>query len=234
MEARAQELGERLAAIRERLAAAASAAGRDPDEVTLVAVSKTRPADDVRAAYAAGQRDFGENYAQELAAKRTALADLPELRWHFIGALQSNKARLVVPGTTLVHAIDRLSVGDALGRRACAAGTIADVLVEVNIGEEATKGGIRPRDADVLCAALSGIAGLRVRGLMCIPPACDDVAVQRAAFRRLRELRDAVRAQLPSVELLSMGMSSDFEAAIAEGATHVRVGTAIFGARDPA
>jgi PLP dependent protein len=230
-EPRADEIRLRLAEIRGRIDEACRKAGRASSEVTLVAVTKTFPASDVRAAFEAGQRDFGENYAQEWQQKHSALAALDGLRWHFIGALQSNKAKVVVPGVSLVHTVDRVSVAEALSKRALAAGVLVDVLVEVNVGGEASKAGIAPRDADVLCAALAPFEGVRLRGLMCIPPPADDEHEQRAAFARLRELRDRLRADHPTLELLSMGMSGDFEAAVAEGSTHVRVGTAIFGAR---
>lgn len=217
--------------IRSRIERACAASGRDPRSVTLVAVSKTHPPEAIRAAYQAGQRDFGENYAQELATKREALADLTDLRWHFIGALQSNKAKLVVPGCVLVHAVDRESVAEALGKRAAAAGTLAEALLEVNVGDEASKAGVSPEHVEGLVRQWSKRPSLRLRGLMCIPPPCDAPDDARPYFRRLRALRDALQPLHPELELLSMGMSGDFEAAIAEGATHVRVGSAIFGAR---
>lgn len=231
MSGRAREIEQGLASVRSRIARAAERAGRAPEQLTLVAVSKTWPHEDIRLAYEAGQRDFGENYAQELAAKREALSDLTELRWHFIGALQSNKARLVVPGCVLVHAVDRASVAQALSRRAVAAGVVAQVLVEVNVSGEGSKAGVTPRDADVLANAIAGYDGLSLAGLMCVPAADQPDEVTRAAFRRLRELRDRLAVDHPSLTRLSMGMSHDFELAIEEGATHVRVGSAIFGAR---
>lgn len=220
-----------LREIRRRIDAACVRARREPSSVTLVAVSKMHPSESIRAAYDAGQRDFGENYAQELAAKRTELADLPDIRWHFIGALQSNKAKLVVPGCVLVHAVDRESVAEALARRAQLAGTVAEALVEVNVGDESSKAGVPLTEARALIEKLSGLEGLRLRGLMCIPPPCDTPDAARPYFSRLRAIRDELRETHPVFDLLSMGMTGDFEAAIAEGATHVRVGTAIFGAR---
>jgi PLP dependent protein len=205
---------------------------RIPESVTLVAVSKTHPASAIREAYAVGQRDFGENYAQELAAKRQELADLSDIRWHFIGALQSNKVKLIVPAT-LVHAVDRLSVAEALGKRARALQTQCDALLEVNVGGEESKAGVAPDAVDALLASVLAIDGLRIRGLMCIPPPAERPEDARPGFHALRVLRDRLRAQHPSIELLSMGMTSDFEVAISEGATHVRVGTAIFGSRAP-
>jgi pyridoxal phosphate enzyme (YggS family) len=221
----------RLEEIRARVDGAARGAGRDPDSVTLIAVSKTHPAESIREAYAAGQRDFGENYAQELAAKREQLADLKDLRWHFIGALQSNKAKLVVPGTVLVHAVDRISVAEALAKRARTAGVSCEVLIEVNVGGESSKAGVDPDGVAALLQQVSALEGLRIRGLMTIPPPVENADEARPFFRRLRALRDELRPQFPSLEQLSMGMSGDFEVAIAEGATHVRVGTAIFGSR---
>lgn len=231
MSDRAREIQEGLVAVRARIDAAARRAGRDPAQITLVAVSKTWPHEDIRCAYEAGQRDFGENYAQELAAKRAELADLTDLRWHFIGALQSNKAKLVVPGCVLIHAVDRASVAQALSRRALAAGVAAEVLIEVNVSDEGSKAGVAPRDADVLANALAGYDGVHLTGLMCVPAADQPDAVTRAAFRRLRELQARLAVDHPTVTRLSMGMSHDFELAIEEGATHVRVGSAIFGAR---
>lgn len=230
MDIDSQAIVARLESIRGKVRDAALAAGRPPDSVTLVAVSKTHPAAAIRAAYEAGQRDFGENYAQELARKRVELEDLAEIRWHFIGALQSNKAKLVVPGTALVHAIDRASVVEALQRRAEAAGIIAEVLVEVNVAGEHSKAGVAPEQVEELLSTAAALSSVRVRGLMCLPPVGEPEKV-RPYFRRLRELRESLAGRHPSLDLLSMGMSGDFEVAIAEGSTHVRVGTAIFGER---
>ncbi len=221
----------RLDRVRERIAHAAVEAGRDPRSITLVTVSKKQGADAIREAYAAGQRDFGENYAQELSSKRAELADLTDLRWHFIGALQSNKARLVVPGTVLVHAVDRMSVAEALAHRATLAGLEEEVLIEVNVGGEASKAGVTPEATADLIQSAAALPGLSVRGLMCIPPPVASPGEAKPFFRRLRELEESLRPAHPKLTMLSMGMTADFEAAIAEGATHVRVGTAIFGAR---
>jgi hypothetical protein len=217
----------RLSEIRRQIAEAATSAGRSPSDVTLVAVSKKHPAASIREAYAAGQRDFGENYAQELVEKREQLADLDDLRWHFIGALQSNKARFVVPGTVLIHAVDRISVAEALSKRAVAAGTVARLLIEVNVGREASKAGVPAANVSTLIDSFSALPGVQSVGLMCIPPpgASDE------HFEALRALRDHLSPRFPALALLSMGMTSDFPSAIRHGATHVRVGTAIFGAR---
>ena len=226
------EVADRRALVRARLACACARAGRDGSSVTLVAVSKTHPAAAIRECYAAGQRDFGESYAQELAKKRAALADLEGIRWHFIGALQSNKARLVVPGAAMIHALDRASTAEAIAKRAQANGTTVDALVEVNVGGEASKAGLAPDGVESFVTRCESLAGLAVRGLMCLPPNADDAEQARPFFQRLRELRDALRIRHPTLELLSMGMTHDFEVAIEEGATHVRVGTAIFGERE--
>lgn len=213
-----------------RVAAACERAGRDPGEVTLVTVSKTHPAAAVRAAAAAGARDFGENYAQELAAKRDACADLPGARWHFIGRLQRNKAKLVAGHVALVHAVDSVELAQELARRA--QGVLQPVLLSINAAGEATKGGVSPEAAPALAAAVAQVAGIRLDGLMTMPPPSDDPEASRAPFLAVRALRDrlqqALGAPLPA---LSMGMSGDYEIAIACGATHVRIGTAIFGSR---
>jgi PLP dependent protein len=213
----------RLEAVGARIASAAASAGRDPASIRLVAVSKTMPSSAIREAYEAGQRDFGENYAQELAQKATELADLADLRWHFIGHLQSNKAKIVAPLAHLVHSVDSVSLAKELAKRARGLA----VLVEVNAGE-AQKSGAREEDVPALLDAIAAQEALRLRGLMVVPPADPDAA--RRAFERLARLRDALggTARLPE---LSMGMSADLEIAVATGATIVRIGTAIFGAR---
>lgn len=214
-----------LARVRAQVEAAARAAGRDPAELTLIAVSKLQPTAAIREAYEAGQRDFGENYAQELRDKVTELAALPGIRWHAIGPLQTNKAKYVAGKVALVQTLDRVELARELVRRAGPGGV--DALIEVNLGGEAQKHGVSPAELPARLEELRRIEGLRVRGLMCIPPAADDPEETRPHFAALRALRDAL---LPG-GLLSMGMSADFAVAIAEGATHVRVGTAIFGAR---
>jgi pyridoxal phosphate enzyme (YggS family) len=221
-----------LARVRARIARAAEAAGRDPASVRLIAVGKLQPVESLRAALDAGQQALGENYAQELRDKADALAaHEPAPEWHFLGALQTNKVKYVVGRAALVHTCDRLALAEELSRRAAAKGLVQRVLVEVNLGREPQKGGVAPEALPELLRALADLPGLRCEGLMCIPPAAGE---PRSHFAALRELRDAVRARAPSsVQLgeLSMGMSADFEAAIAEGATLARVGTAIFGER---
>ena len=198
-----------------------------PPGVTLVAVSKTQPPEAIRAAYAAGQRDFGENYAQEWRDKARALEDLPDVTWHFIGALQTNKVKYLVGKIAWVHTVDRLPLAQELSRRSAACAVTTRVLLEVNVGGEASKSGCSPADVPPLAAAVARLPGLALKGLMCIPPAGPD---PRPYFETLRRLRDALPLSLPD---LSMGMSGDYPIAIAEGATIVRVGTAIFGARPP-
>lgn len=224
------EIAARLGAVREQVAEAARRAGRSPEEVRLIAVSKGKPAEAIRAAYAAGQRHFGESYAQELAEKAEALADLPDLVWHAIGRLQRNKAKVAARFAAAVHSVDREELAVELDRRAAALGRTLEVLVEVNVGGEATKGGCAPDELGPLLEAVRRCQQLRPTGLMTIAPYLEDPAEVRPYFATLRALRDAHggAAALPE---LSMGMSHDFEAAIAEGATLVRVGTAIFGPR---
>jgi pyridoxal phosphate enzyme (YggS family) len=194
-----------------------------PAGVTLVAVSKTQPAEAIRAAYAAGQRDFGENYAQEWREKADALADLSDLRWHFIGGLQTNKVKYLAGRVAAIHTVDRLELAREISRRFAAKGAQAAVYLEVNVGGEASKSGCAPADAAALADALRALPAVELLGLMTIPPPADD---PRPHFRTLRALRD--RLGVPG---LSMGMSADWRIAVEEGATCVRVGTAIFGSR---
>lgn len=225
-----ETLADRWHAISARVAAACVRAGRAPGEVTIVAVSKLQPAEAVIAAAAAGARDFGENYAQELAAKREACGDV---RWHFIGRLQRNKAKLVAGKVALVHAVDSVDLAEELAKRA--GGVLQPVLVAVNLGGEDTKGGASPDAAPALAAAIARVPGIRLDGLMTMPPPSDDPEASRPAFVALRALRDQLQQDLGQpLPVLSMGMSGDFEVAIGCGATHVRIGTAIFGARAPA
>lgn len=213
-----------LAAVRGRIAAACARAGREPGSVRLVAVSKTQPLELLREALAAGQLALGENYAQELREKSAALADA-SVEWHFLGALQTNKARLVAGTAALIHTCDRLALAQELSKRASrlGAGAVQRVLVEVNTGREPQKAGALPEDVPALVAAVAALPSLECAGLMCIPPMEED---PRPHFRSLRELRDRL-----GLRELSMGMSADYEIAIEEGATLVRVGTAIFGER---
>jgi pyridoxal phosphate enzyme (YggS family) len=224
------EVRERLADVRRRLDAAVAAAGRPAGSVRLVAVSKTKSPEAIRAAYAAGQRVFGENYAQELAQKAEALRELPGIEWHFIGRLQRNKAKQVVQAAGTVHTVDRAELAAELGKRASAGGVRVRVLVEVNVSGEASKGGCSPEDLGSVLAAIAAEPRLEAVGLMTIPPDVDDAEAARPFFRALRALRDR-HGGAPALPELSMGMSHDFPIAVAEGATLVRIGTAIFGAR---
>jgi PLP dependent protein len=217
-----------------RVAAAAADAGRRPADVRVVAVSKTFPAAAVRAAHSGGIRAFGENYVREAEDKRRALADLHDIEWRLIGPLQSNKAARAARIFDAVESVDRLDVARRLSaaRVALQAAQPLDVLVQVNISAEATKSGVQPDEALPLARAIAALPALRLRGFMGIAAPDIDVAVARGQFRRLRQCFDAARADGLGVDTLSMGMSGDLEAAIAEGATEVRVGSAIFGARD--
>lgn len=223
----------RLYAVQARISSAARACGRRPDEVQLLAVSKTWPAEAVRAAAAAGQRSFGENYVQEGAAKAEALRELA-LDWHFIGPLQSNKTAAVAQAFSWVHGVDRLRIAERLSAQRDVHLPPLNICLQVNISAEASKSGVAPADVGALAQAVSVLPRLRLRGLMCIPAPTPDPAAQRAQFGRLRALRDELVAAGLALDTLSMGMSDDLEAAIAEGATIVRVGTAIFGARPSA
>ena len=220
-------IAERWHTVRARVDEACERAGRDPKTVTIVAVSKTHPAAAVREAAAAGATDFGENYAQELVAKR---AEAGDVRWHFIGRLQRNKAKLVAGQVALVHAVDSIELAQELAKRAA---TVQPILLSINVAGEDTKGGIAPAQALELARGISSIANVRLDGLMTMPPPSDDPEASRPAFTALRGLRDNIEQALGApLPVLSMGMSGDFEVAISCGATHVRIGTAIFGVRE--
>ncbi len=227
---------ENLAAVRERIAAAASRAGRRPEEIALMAVSKTFPPAVIREAYQAGQRLFGENRVQEFAEKAPLLGDLAGAEWHLIGHLQSNKAAKAADLFAAVDSVDSLRLAEKLHAAAQKANKRLPVLIEVNIGGEAAKSGAPPDSPELeqLLVAAPALEALQFRGLMTIPPFTEDLQAVRPFFRRLRELRDRIGARhLPAISLdvLSMGMSHDFEVAVEEGSTCVRVGTAIFGER---
>ncbi len=239
---RAEEIAGHLADVRARIAAAAAAAGRAPDDVRLIAVSKKMPPADVVAALASGQLDFGENYAQELRDKRAAVEAASSTgphaavgaRWHFIGPLQANKVKYVAGKVALLHTIDSIELLDEVARRC--AGQPQACLVQVNVAGEPRKHGVAPGDLPALLDRFGALDQVRCAGLMLIPPLGDVAEASRPHFAALRALRDAERARpRPHVDLvhLSMGMSHDLEIAVAEGATLVRVGTAIFGERPP-
>jgi pyridoxal phosphate enzyme (YggS family) len=227
-------IAERVAAVRERIARAAERASRPPESVTLVAVSKTHPAEAVREAFAAGVRDFGENRVQEAEPKIAATGELGA-RWHLVGHLQTNKARKAAALFGLVQSIDSLELAQKLARAGEEAGRTIRGLVEVDLAGEASKFGLPEAELMPALRQLRGSAGLRLEGLMVLPPFLQDPGALRPFFRRLRELRDqALDEELVAAGELSMGMSHDFETAIEEGATLVRVGTAIFGERQRA
>jgi pyridoxal phosphate enzyme (YggS family) len=236
-------IAENLHRVRERIARAAARAGRRAHEIALVAVSKTQSADAIRAAYEAGVREFGENRVQEWESKRAVLSDLVDARWHLIGHLQSNKARRAAQVFDYVDSLDSAALAQKLDAAMAelGGGKRLGVLLEVRVSPEATKSGVEASDLPGLMEAVLALPQLDLRGLMCIPPFFEDAENARPFFRQLRELRDVLRAPMaarhpersegsPPFEL-SMGMSHDFEVAIEEGATQVRVGTALFGAR---
>lgn len=223
-------LSARLAAVHDAVRTAAARHDRAAGAVTLLAVSKTQPADVVRAAAAAGQRRFGENYLQEALVKMAALADL-DLEWHFIGPLQSNKTRPVAEHFAWVHSVDRLKLAERLSAQRPAGLPPLNVCLQVNISAEASKSGCSLDDLPALAQAVAALPGLQLRGLMAIPAPAEGLEQQRLPFRRLRLALERLNADGLALDTLSMGMSDDLEAAIAEGATLVRVGSAIFGAR---
>jgi pyridoxal phosphate enzyme (YggS family) len=221
------DIAARLSEVRARIENAARRVGRDPQSITLLAVSKTKPIEDVVAAYDAGQRVFAENYAQELVEKGEALAHLADLEWHFVGQLQTNKVKYVTRFAKVVHTVDGEKLARELAKRA---NHPLDVLVEVNVGGEASKAGVTPDDVPSLLATIEALPNLRLRGLMSIPPHTDEPEGARKFHRMLRVLRDQ-HGGATRLPVLSMGMTDDLEVAIEEGATLVRVGTAIFGSR---
>jgi pyridoxal phosphate enzyme (YggS family) len=231
-----EELAKNAANIRERIASAAARAGRSPESITLMAVSKTVGPERIRAAYDAGLRVFGENRVQEFADKSGKLAELKDAEWHLIGHLQSNKSRKAAELFHAVDSVDSLRLAEKLDQAAGQSGKVLAVLIEINIGGEENKTGLAVDSPELeqLLQAASRLEHLQIRGLMTVPPYTEDPEGARPYFRKLRELRDTIAARrLPAVEMakLSMGMSHDFEVAIEEGSTCVRVGTAIFGAR---
>ena len=229
-------VAENIARVQQRIASAARRAGRNPAEVTLMAVSKTFPPERIRAAYAAGLRLFGENRVQEFSSKADALRDLDDADWHLIGHLQTNKSAKAVELFTAVDSVDSVRLAEKLNVAAEKAGKTLPVLIEINVGGEEAKSGVAPDSEELgqMLRAAASLSHLRVRGLMTVPPYTDDPEGARQFFRQLAEIRDQIaRRQLPSIsmDVLSMGMSHDFEVAIEEGSTCVRVGTAIFGER---
>lgn len=226
-----QTIADNIAEVRERIRRAQLQYHRPDNVVTLVAVSKTRNAAQIREAAAAGAADIGESYLQEALDKQRQLTDIPALRWHFIGPVQSNKTRALAEHFDWVHSVDRLKIARRLSEQRPADRPPLDICLQVNISGERGKAGVAPAELPALARAVAALPRLRLRGLMAIPAPGGDFGVQRAAFAALHRLFDELRETLPALDTLSMGMSADMEAAIAEGATVVRIGTDIFGAR---
>ena len=225
-----QQLQDNIAKLLQRLRLEAQKSQRISEDIQLLAVSKSQPVEAIRAAFACGLRQFGESYLQEALAKIAALQDLP-LCWHFIGPIQSNKARAIAENFTWVHSVDRVKIAQRLSRYRPAAMAPLQICLQVNISSEASKSGVLPEALPQLVREVLPLPGLQLRGLMAIPAPGAEPAQQRAAFAQVREALQQLRAPAPDLDTLSMGMSDDMEAAIAEGATIVRVGSAIFGAR---
>ena len=225
-----QQLQDNIAKLLQRLRLEAQKSQRISEDIQLLAVSKSQPVEAIRAAFACGLRHFGESYLQEALAKIAALQDLP-LCWHFIGPIQSNKARAIAENFTWVHSVDRVKIAQRLSRYRPAAMAPLQICLQVNISSEASKSGVLPEALPQLVREVLPLPGLQLRGLMAIPAPGAEPAQQRAAFAQVREALQQLRALAPDLDTLSMGMSDDMEAAIAEGATIVRVGSAIFGAR---
>ena len=221
-------IADNIGQVSQRIRAAADAVQRDANSIHLLAVSKTKPAQAVREAYAAGMCDFGENYLQEALGKQAELTDLP-LSWHFIGPIQSNKTRAIAENFAWVHSVDRLKIAQRLSEQRPADLAPLNICIQVNVSGEASKSGCTPADLPALANAISALPRLKLRGLMAIPEPTEDRAAQDAAFAAVRDLQASLNLPL---DTLSMGMSHDLESAIAQGATWVRIGTALFGARD--
>jgi PLP dependent protein len=220
----------RLQAVKERIARAAHTAGRQPDEITLLVASKTQPPEKVREAWLAGQTIFGENYLQEALAKMPALADLP-IEWHFIGPIQSNKTRRITENFSWVHSVDRIKIADRLSKDRPESLPPLQICLQVNVSGEASKSGVAPEEVADLAAHVVRLPRLKLRGLMTVPELTIATALQRSQFHMLRELFDRLKRDGYELDTLSMGMSEDMDIAIAEGATTVRIGTAILGPR---
>jgi pyridoxal phosphate enzyme (YggS family) len=225
-----QNWAENLFRVRSHINAAAAAAGRDPTQITIVAVSKAQPLEAIRAVRALDVVDFGENYPQEALRKIEALAD-ESVRWHFIGHLQANKTRLVAERFAWVHSIDRVQIARRLAAQRPFHAPPLNICLQVKLADEPGKGGVAPSEVKALADEVAALDRLKLRGLMCLPPATDDVAQQRRWFAELRNLQSRLNQQGHNLDVLSMGMSGDYVAAVQEGATHLRIGTAIFGER---
>lgn len=223
-------IAERLQAVRTRIQLAAIEAGRHENAVTLVAVSKAQSADSIRQAYLSGQRQFGENYLQEALDKQSELTDLA-IEWHFIGPIQSNKTQAIAQHFAWVHGVDRLKIAERLSQARPSHLPPLQICIQINVSNEPSKSGALPQEVDALVDAVVKLPGLRLRGLMAIPAPTQEIALQQKQFRMLREIHESLRARGYLLDTLSMGMSDDFPIAINEGATIVRIGSAIFGAR---
>jgi len=221
-----------LAAIRERARLAAIQAGRLPSDITLIGVTKTQPVETIRAAIAAGLTDFGENYVQEAVTKVALISGAP-ITWHFIGQIQANKARPIAESFGWVHTIDRLQIAQRLSDLRPPMAPPLQLCIQVKLAAEVGKGGIPPHEVAGLALAIEQLPRVRLRGLMCLPPQNEDPAAQRRQFAAMRELKTDLNRQGLGLDSLSMGMTNDFESAILEGATHIRIGTALFGKRTP-
>ena len=221
-------IADNIGLVSQRIRAAADAVQRDASSIHLLAVSKTKPAQAVREAYAAGQLEFSENYLQEALGKQAELTDLP-LSWHFIGPIQSNKTRAIAENFAWVHSVDRLKIAQRLSEQRPADLPPLNICIQVNVSGEASKSGCTPADLPALAHAINALPRLKLRGLMAIPEPTEDRTAQDAAFAAVRDLQNSLNLPL---DTLSMGMSHDLESAIAQGATWVRIGTALFGARD--
>ena len=226
-------VGENYLKVLENVKRLCRESGRNESECTLVAVSKTKPVDMIKDAYEAGCRDFGENYVQELVDKIPQLPD--DIRWHMIGHLQTNKVKYIVGKTYLIHGVDSVKLAKEIGKQSVKTGTVSDILLEVNIGNEESKFGFKPDELLSAVSEIASIEGIRVRGLMTSAPICENPEENRVFFRNMKQLSIDIKKQKTDnvyMDFLSMGMSGDYESAIGEGATFVRVGTAIFGERD--
>ncbi len=229
-----QNLAENARIVRLRIAAAARAAGRPPSEINLVAITKGHSLETVRSALDCGLDHIGENYLQEALPKIAALAHGADVTWHFIGRLQANKTRAVAENFAWVHSVDRLKIAERLSAQRPIHAPALNVCLEVSLEEEDRKNGIHPAELAQVAPAVAALPRIQLRGLMCIPPPLTDPQIQRERFARMRLLLAELRAAGSALDCLSMGMSDDFELAIAEGATHVRIGTALFGPRESA
>ncbi len=237
-------IGENLRAVRTRMEAAAKRSGRDPESITLIAVSKLNPAESVESAISHGQLEFGENWVKELLEKETEVAHYLEetnaaksndIKWHFIGHLQTNKVKQLIGKTVLIHSVDSYKLASVIDTESKKKDVITDILLEINIGDEESKYGIAPDEAVSFADSLKELKNIKIRGLMTVAPICDDPEANRPYFKKMRDLFIDIKAKNNdniSMDVLSMGMTLDFETAIEEGATHIRVGTGIFGARD--